>query len=104
MMLTVLRRADGVDCTNSGLSSTSARIFVILPHYAADQKTPDDMPVFVLEQHHPGCLRLRPRDASGWPMFGGNFGHCSDSRFNEACERLLGHRFYGAVPIHDRFE
>jgi hypothetical protein len=37
-------------------------------------------------------------------MAGGNFGSTSDGRFSEACRKLLGHDFYGAVPIHDRFE
>jgi hypothetical protein len=32
------------------------------------------------------------------PMFGGNYAATSDSRFGEA----VG--FYGAVPIHDRYE
>lgn len=37
-------------------------------------------------------------------MFGGNFGSTSDSRFSNAVAKILGHRFYGAVPIHDRIE
>jgi hypothetical protein len=37
-------------------------------------------------------------------MDGGNFAATSDSRFNEACRKLLGHDFYGAVAIHDRVE
>lgn len=38
------------------------------------------------------------------PMASGAFVATSDSRFREAVEDLLGHRFYGAVPLHDRFE
>jgi len=37
-------------------------------------------------------------------MFGGNYGSTSDSRFSEMVERMIGHSFYGAVPIHDRVE
>ena len=40
----------------------------------------------------------------GWYMAGGNYAATSDSRFSEACEKLLGHRFYAAVAIHDRKE
>lgn len=38
------------------------------------------------------------------PMFGGSYVACSDSRFSEAVERMLGHRFNGAVPLHDHYE
>jgi len=44
------------------------------------------------------------KEAPGWFMMGGNYAATSDSRFSEACARLLGHRSYGAVPIHDRLE
>ena len=37
-------------------------------------------------------------------MFGGNYGATSDSRFSDTVEKMLGHSFYGAVPIHDRAE
>ena len=36
-------------------------------------------------------------------MAGGNFA-VGDGAFNEAVEKLLGTKFYGAVAIHDRFE
>ena len=35
---------------------------------------------------------------------GGAYVATSDSRFSEACEKMLGTRFYGAVPLHDRVE
>jgi hypothetical protein len=38
------------------------------------------------------------------PMMGGSYVCTSDSRFNNAIEALLGKRFYGAVPLHDRYE
>lgn len=39
-------------------------------------------------------------------MMGGNFLTCSDSRFDEACRKLLDgyDQFVGAIPIHDRVE
>jgi len=36
-------------------------------------------------------------------MAGGNYA-VGDSKFDEAVEKLLGTKFYGAVAIHDRFE
>lgn len=39
-----------------------------------------------------------------WLMFGGCYAASSDSRFREAVEKVLGGPFYGAVPIHDRYE
>ena len=100
----VLRNAarNGYDCTNGGVSARFDRLYVEIPDTPFEPRNGE--PVMVLEQHHPGCLRLRPKDERRWCMFGGNFAHTSDSRFNEACERLLGHRRYGAVAIHDRIE
>ena len=37
-------------------------------------------------------------------MMGGNYAATSDSRFSDKVEQMLGHHFYGAVPIHDRVE
>lgn len=37
-------------------------------------------------------------------MMGGSYVGAADSRFREAVEEILGHRFYGAVALHDRFE
>ncbi|MFS3130657.1 hypothetical protein ACLM5J_19805 [Nocardioides sp. Bht2] len=44
--------------------------------------------------------RLFPASAA---MAGGNFAS-GDSRFSDLLAMVLGHRFYGAVAIHDRFE
>jgi hypothetical protein len=38
------------------------------------------------------------------PMFGGNYAETCDSRFQEALRKVTGARFYGAVPIHDRWD
>jgi hypothetical protein len=37
-------------------------------------------------------------------MFGGNYAETSDGRFTEALRELTGAKFYGAVPIFDRYE
>lgn len=68
------------------------------------EPTPD-APAALLESHYPGVLRIISEDNEmRRPMFGGNFAYTSDSRFSEACERLLNHSFSGAVKIHDRYE
>ena len=111
MGLTVwVYRNDLGDCTLNGVSSNARQLCVV--NVDGPFNPADNSPAVLLEQHHPGCLRLVPAIKAGnewvvkpeWSMFGGNYGATSDSRFSEACERLLGHRFYGAVPIHDRYE
>jgi hypothetical protein len=95
----------GYDCTNGGVSSRFTRLTVV--NVEGPFEPDADAPAVVLEQHVRGCLRLAPVDAvyeRGAIMFGGNYGHTSDSRFARKCEALLGHRFYGAVAIHDRIE
>lgn len=42
--------------------------------------------------------------AEGWHMAGGNYAAWSDSRISDLVSELLGYRFYGALPIHDRKE
>lgn len=109
LTLDVLRNGR-YDCTNGGASANVRQITVInLGKDAEIFDATSDSPAFRLECHTPGCLRLVPvgdprEKTSIGPMFGGNYAATSDSRFSEACEKLLGYRFYGAVAIHDRFE
>lgn len=37
-------------------------------------------------------------------MFGGTYATTSDSRFSNKVEQVLGHKLYGAISVHDRFE
>jgi hypothetical protein len=92
------------DCTNGGVSSKHDKLLVI----GAGDAAPHDAayPVMVLTQHAPGQVSLRPlHDEPGrvGPMAGGNYA-AGDKAFNQAVEKLLGAKFYGAVAIHDRFE
>ena len=95
----------GYDCTNGGVSSKADAALVIgagIPEIFEA----GDMPVLILAMGNmPGCAKLIPAEGPDrHPMFGGNYGACSDSRFCQAVEIIVGGRFYGAVPIHDRFE
>lgn len=38
------------------------------------------------------------------PVFDGRFISCSDSRFGGMIEELIGGPFYGAIPVHDRWD
>lgn len=44
-----------------------------------------------------------PEGHVGW-MSGGCYVSTCDSRFTRAVEHILGHNFYGAIPLHDRSE
>lgn len=69
-----------------------------------------DAPAARLERGPGGTVRIvvdMPTDIAGvWigPMANGMFAHAYDSRFGAAVERLLGHPFYGAVSVHDRYD
>lgn len=104
------------DCTNGGVSSKVNSLTVVSVNGPFDPS--DDAPAVMLVLRNLSAgnvVCLRPavwcEDESGWVledykawMMGGNYGSTSDSRFTEAIENLLGHRFYGAVAIHDRTE
>jgi hypothetical protein len=101
------------DCTNGGISSCVDSLTVV--NIDGPFEPADDAPPVLLVEHHRGCLSLVPAERSqggtAWRkvqgkhfMMGGNYGATSDGRFSGKCETLLGHRFYGAVAIHDRVE
>jgi hypothetical protein len=114
-------RATGRDCTLNGISSTHDRLTLV--NVDGPFEPNDDAPAAVLMIGSLlGTLVIYPatriqnvvltrsgEQADAWghvmdTMMGGNYAATSDSRFTEACERLLGQRFYGAVAIHDRIE
>lgn len=112
MYATVCRNAEFGDCSLNGVSKRFNKLLVVNVDGPFGREEDEECAV-LLEQHVRGCLRIVPavKDGNGkwikdprWAMFGGNYASCSDSRFTELCEQLLGHRFYGAVAIHDRYE
>lgn len=118
-------RSDLGDCTNGGITSRANRLVVVgtldltgdnerertpraqrvqpLPPVCQVNQATDECPAVILVKRNMGrrvLYTLRP--AAGldrWEMMGGNYAATSDSRFGELVEG-----FYGAVPVHDRFE
>lgn len=109
-------RHPGFDSTGNGVSARHDRLFVVNvdgpPH---DPERLDGNTVALIDGHRPGDKIIvpvincaEPGEEPEWqavspdghvgPMNGGNFAAASDGRW---C-RAVG--FYGAVPIHDRYE
>jgi hypothetical protein len=97
------------DATNGGLSSKYDDICIV--NIDGPFKPSEDAAAFVLLEGPLGDPTLYPVLEVGdgayqqakpqgfvGPMFGGNYAASSDGRFRDA----VG--FYGAVPIHDRFD
>lgn len=113
LYISVYRDADGHDCTLHGVSSRFKELCLVNADGPFEPR--EDRPAVLMQNHYRNCLRIVPAKKVGdeWvaidgpgigPMFGGNYGATSDSRFGELCSKLLGQDFYGAVAIHDRFE
>jgi hypothetical protein len=112
LIIDVYRNAGrNTDCTLGGISSIYSEFTVVNIDGPFHPKS--HRPAVFLEKHVSGCLRIVPAivndDGTYFKdprsaMMGGNYAATSDSRFSEACEHLLGHRFYGAVAVHDRYE
>ena len=105
LLVSVYRNAEMGDCTRNGISARFTRLCVV--NIEGPFEPTDDTPAVRLEQPFLGYLCIVPvkeKDAGEWLQSGGNYAACSDSRFNEACTKMLGHDFYGAVKIHDRIE
>lgn len=103
----VYRTPDGVDCTNNGLSYQFERMTVM----NADgpfEPTVDAPACWLVEGAYPGTVKVVVHDPNGERpprgMMGGNFLSTSDSRFSQAIAAITSRNWYGAVPIHDRFE
>jgi len=92
------------DCTLNGVTNRFSRVCIV--NVDGPFKPRDDCPAVMLEPGYwPGTVMIRPLEVYGkQSMFGGNFISTSDSRFSRAIEKITGHPFYGAVPIHDRVE
>lgn len=112
------------DCSNGGISSHARTVLIVNVDGPTDPKLikPDrdgrETPlVALIRGAYTGIVRIVPceltDDGEGFvvtskpgigPMMGGCYVATSDSRFTEAVEKLTGARFYGAVPLHDRYE
>jgi hypothetical protein len=111
LIVEVYRGARGHDCTNHGISSRYDELCLMNVDGPFEPNELNVAPAW-LDSHYPGCARIIPaiKKNGVWvpypesPMYGGNVACTSDSRFSEAVEKLLGHNWYGAVKIHDRFE
>lgn len=103
------------NCSNGGVSSEKNEMTLVNvdgPFKPTDDRpaallVPGHMPgiahVVVAEERDDEYVPMRPDDAVG-PMMGGAYVASSDGRFGQAVEEITGARFYGAVPLHDRFE
>ena len=107
MTVSVFRWGLG-DCTNNGVSAVAGSLCVV--NVPGPFNPSPALPAVELVEGPGGRGHaiLRPVEAKKpgmvGPMFGGNFGYSSDSRFSEAVQKLTGSRHYGAVAIHDRYE
>lgn len=108
-------RHPGKDCTNGGISASHAVLTVV--NIPGPFEPTDERPPVLLVEGPCRTAVIVPAvpgpTGAGWlpggagmvgPMSGGNYANTDDGRFVDAVERIVGHHFYGAVPVHDRFE
>lgn len=108
LYMSVLRRADGYDATNGGVSSKSDKVFVIGIEGANFDLPTDGTPVMQIETiNFRGNVSAHlvevEKPSKGRTMAGGNYACCIDSRVLSAVEALTGYRS-GVISIHDRVE
>lgn len=105
--LSVYRDADGLDCSNGGISARYPRLFCLHPDGANWPLHKIDVPLVGIcdDAGNGGGSHLEPVDCHPpWtqelpvigPMAGGNYAHCLDSRWTTTCPAPL--------HVHDRFE
>ena len=101
------------DCSNGGLSSRVNEVTLVNVE-GPFEPTEDRPAAMLLNGHARGTVRVVPAvevkggayvyDENRHSMMGGAYVATSDSRFTQAVEKLTGAPFYGAVPLHDRYE
>ena len=81
------------DCTINGISSQKKSLVI-------------NEDIKLKQGHFKGTCVAYPIEEreGGFYCFGGNYLASSDSRIDRYIDEICGHRFYGAIPIHDRFE
>jgi len=96
------------DCTNNGVSAEAGSLCVVNVKGPFEPSPAFPAVELVEGPGGKGHAILQPVGAEKpgmvGPMFGGNYAETSDSRFQEALRKVTGSRFYGAVPIFDRYE
>jgi len=103
LFVTVLKDANGSDCTNGGVTSKATRCILAGPGIEEIFYETDEVPALKLVRRtiggkpylHAQPFAPVPPNACGY-MFGGNFIYCSDSRFSEINNY--------PIPVHDRIE
>jgi hypothetical protein len=92
------------ECSNSGVSARYDQVCIV--NIEGPFEPDDNHPaVELVADRVEGIARIVPVELVGrWAMMGGCYIATSDSRFSQAVEKLIGNKFYGAVPLHDRVE
>jgi hypothetical protein len=112
-LLAWIYKANGMDCSNGGISETADRVVIV--NAEGPFKPGDALPAVMLVVGPGGgghviAVPAVPSHAVGWReeergcrMFGGSYVAASDSRFSDLVRRLGGQP-YTAIGLHDRFE
>ena len=107
MTVSVFRWGLG-DCTNNGVSAVAGSLCVVNVPGPFDPSAALPAVELVEGPGGKGHAILRQVEAKRpgmvGPMFGGNYAETCDDRFTQALRELTGAKFYGAVPIFDRYE
>lgn len=109
-ILVDIYKSRGQSYANGGVSDQCNQVVLLLSG-GGGFMDPDkaDAVVKIVPGNRPKTIKAivvkGPGESGGaGPMMGGSYIASSDSRFSAECQRVLGAPFYGAVPLHDRFE
>jgi len=104
LIVNIYKNGDGYDCSNNGVSNRHSKAVLVgdgIPELF-DNGT---LPILKLVKGYgKNTVVAKPIDCNGRSMFGGAFIYTNDSRFVSAVEAIAEQKFYGAVPLHDRYE
>lgn len=103
LIVSILKPA-GSNCSAGGVSARYENLTLVNVD-GPFEPTADRPAAYLKGGNLPGTAIVVPEENTGkWSMMGGCYVATSDSRFGDAVEKIIGARFYGAVPLHDRVE
>ena len=103
-LIVYVYRSNLGDCTNGGPSS-KANNFTLTNVEGPFEPQPQAPAAVLLKGSASNSAIIVPEALDERrTMFGGNYAASSDSRLADAIETTTGHRFDGAIAIHDRIE
>ena len=107
-LIASIYKSRGQSCSNGGISTYFEEVLVVgddIPNiFEAKGRPVVKLQKGAFDGQVVAVVLQKDGTVKDGRMFGGCYISTSDSRFSQAVRKIAGFDFYGAVPLHDRYE